>query len=255
MFLGYTLATISLMGSQKSEAAAILFAPMLALGFPIFETLTSILRRYVRGLPIFVGDSYHTHHRLLSKGYSQPRVVLTLCTAALFLAVAAVMSALIPENSKWVWCSYTLYSGTLVYIAWLAGYLRPAIFKRTFERRHRNKIFQALGQYAALSLSAGGQSVKTSLLLELCRHELGLRHIEVGMKGGIPLMVSTDGMKHNTSREELLVKSSDGQDILIWYEFERTPDDSRRQDVSSCLAGIFDQMVIDQAVKLSEESH
>jgi len=258
MFLGYTLATMSLMGAQKSEAAAIIFAPMLALSLPVFETLISVLRRYLRGVPLFAGDDRHTHHRLLSKGYSQPRVVLTLCTAALFLAAAAVMSALIPENSTWAWCSYALYGGTLAYITWLAGYLRPATFKRTFERREHNRIFQALGQYAALSLRADGQSGKTSLLLELCRHELGLRHIEVRMKSGVRLMVSTDGMKHDrtqASKEEMLVKSSDGRDILIWYEFERTPDDSRRQDVSLCLAGIFDQMVIDdQAAKPSKES-
>jgi len=257
MFLGYTLATMSLVGAQKSEAAAIIFAPMLALSLPVFETLISVLRRYLRGVPLFAADSHHTHHRLLGKGYSQPRVVLTLCGTGLLLAVAAIMSALVPENSKWVWCPYALYGGTLVHITWLAGYLRPATFKRTFERRQRNKIFQALGQYAALRLNANGRSVKTNLLLELCRHELGLRHIEVGMKSGVRLIVSTDGAKDDRtqgSKEKLLVKSADGHDILICYEFEHMPDDNRRQDVSSCLAGIFDQMRIDQAVKPSDES-
>lgn len=257
MFLGYALAAISLMGAQKSEAAVIIFAPMLALSFPIFETLVSILRRYLRGVPIFVGDSFHTHHRLLHKGYSQPQVVLTLCGAGLLLAAAAIMSALIPGDSKWVWCPYALYFGTLVNIAWLAGYLRPTNFKTALERRQRNSIFQALGRYAALHLNAKGQSAKTDLLLELCRQELGLRYIEVEMASGVLWMVPTNGIKHDrtqTSREKLRVKSSDGQNILIWYEFENTPDDSRRQDVSSCLAGIFDGMRSGQVVEPSEES-
>ncbi len=248
MFLGYALATMSLMGASKSQAAAIVLTPMLALSLPIFETLVSILRRYLRGLPIFVGDSHHTHHRLLSKGYSQPRVVLTLCGTAVLFAAAAILSALIPENSNWVWCSYALYGATLVYIAWLAGYLRPTTFKKTLERREHNRVFQALGQYAALHLNANGRPAKTDLLLELCRHELGLRRLEVGVKGGPRLMASPkDPERERTQepKEELAVKSLGGRDVLIGYEFEHAPDDSRRQDVSSCLAAIFDQVRID----------
>lgn len=255
MFIGYTLATMSLMGAQKSEAAAILFAPMLALSLPIFETLLSILRRYLRGRPIFRGDNHHTHHRLLYKGYSRAKVVFVLYGAAMLIATAAVMSASIPENSKWVWCSYALYLGTLAYIVWLAGYLRPANFKKTIERRERNKISQALSQYAMLRLNANGRSFKTSLLLELCRHELKLRYIEVRMKNGGTLMLSSDGTEgagKQESKEKLLVKSLDGQDILIWYDFEEIPDDDRRGDVASCLVSIFDELQIDQAVRLGQ---
>jgi UDP-GlcNAc:undecaprenyl-phosphate GlcNAc-1-phosphate transferase len=257
MFLGYALAMMSLLGAQKSEAAVIILAPMLALGLPIFETLVSIARRYAGGAPVFVGDNRHTHHRLLRKGYSQRRVVLTLYGTGLLLAAAAIMSASIRENSAWSWCSYAVYLGTLVCIAWLAGYLRPTTLKKVIERRHRNKVFQALARYAALRLNASMGSVETNLLLELCRRELGLRHIEVRMKSGGRLMVSTDGMEDDrtqASQEELLVKSSEGQDILICYEFTHAPDPERRQDVSSCLARIFDGMRSGQADKPCEES-
>jgi len=193
MFLGYVLATLSLMGMRKSEAAVILLAPMLALGLPVFETFVSILRRYLRGVPIFVGDAHHTHHRLLSKGYSQPRVVLTLCAVALLLAAAAILSAFIPQGSPWMAAAYALYGATLVYIAWLAGYLRPTTFRKTLERRQRNKIYQALGHYAALHLNANNRTDTTGLLLELCRRELGLRHIEVRLKTGAQLIASSDG--------------------------------------------------------------
>ena len=71
-------------------------------------------------------------------------------------------------------------------------------------------------------------------------------------------MVSTDGMKDEgtpASGENLLVKSSDGQDITIRYEFEQTPNDPTRQDVTSCLAAIFDQMKIDNAIEPNEASY
>jgi UDP-GlcNAc:undecaprenyl-phosphate/decaprenyl-phosphate GlcNAc-1-phosphate transferase len=245
MFLGYTLATMSLMGARKTEAAVIFVAPMLALGLPIFETLVSIVRRYFRGVPIFVGDSHHTHHRLLGKGYSQPKVVLTLYSAALLLAVAAVMSALRPAHPLWLLGAYALYGGTLAYIAWLAGYLRPETIKRTFERRRSNTAFQALGQYASLRLNTDDGWAQRDRLLELCCLELGIRHIGIRLRNGALLMPSTDSALYKEPDEldqEIHVKSAEGHDILIRFEFDNPPDDSMRQDVTACLAGIFDQI-------------
>ncbi len=248
MFLGYALATMALMGTQKSEAAAIILAPMLALGFPIFETLVSILRRYLRGAPIFVGDNRHTHHRLLEMGYSQPRVVLTLYAVALLLAAAGIISAVVPGHSIWAWCPYALYCGALIYIAWLAGYLRPTGFRKTIARRERNKVFRALGQYAALRINDKIGERATDLLLELCRYELGLRRLELCMEDGTRLMGSADDEQENETeppQETLLVKSAAGENILIGYAFAAPPDKSIRQDISACLAAIFDEMRTD----------
>jgi len=246
MFLGFFLAVMSLIGARKAETAAIIVAPVLVLGLPIFETLISILRRYVSGQPIFVGDSLHTHHRLLLKGYSQPRVVLTLCGAAFFLAAAALLSASIPEDSSWIGISYVLYVAILVCIFWLAGYLRPTSFRKTVERRQRNRSFRALAHYASICL-CGNDKIKTALLLELCRRELGLTSIDVRLSETERLAAPSDAPKNSaTPTVELHVKALDGEDILIAYQFENSPDDNMRQDVSSCLASIFDQMKIER---------
>lgn len=256
MFLGYMLAAMTLIGSQKYETAVILFTPMLALSFPIFETLISILRRYLRGVPVFMGDNHHTHHRLLSKGYSQPRVVLTLYGVATLLAAAAILAAVIPENSPWAFVSYALFAGTLMSIAWLAGYLRPTTFRRIIERRKRNRIYHALAHYANLCLHGGGRSAKVDVLLELCRHELGLLHLELQLENGAILMSSTavqDETKTDAPRERLRVKSSDDQNIFIFYLFDHAPDENRRHDVNACLAGIFDQLMLDRALKPADK--
>lgn len=257
MFLGYSLATLSLMGAPKYETAVILFAPMLALSLPVFETFVSMLRRFLRGMPIFVGDNRHTHHRLLGKGFSQRKVVLTLGGAAFFLAAAAVFSILIPENSPAAWLPYVLYAATLLYIAWLADYFRPTAVKTTLERRDRNRLFQALGKYAALSLTANNASVNGETLFTLCRQQLGLTYLEVRVRNRDVLCISQeerDSGKDETSREELLVKSSEGEDIVIWYRFLQTPDEHTRQDVSSCLASIFDELNLAQAAILDHET-
>lgn len=248
MFIGYTLATMSLLGSQKSETAVILLTPILALSFPIFETLVSIIRRYLRGVPIFAGDNHHTHHRLLGKGYSQPRVVLTLYGVAVCLAVAAVLSVLIPLNSAWSGVPYALYAGALVYIAWLAGYLRPTAFRAIFERRQKNKLFHALANYAKLCLDNHGRCVERTLLLELCRHELGLRFIDVQLEDGLRLMASQnlpDHPHYQGKVETLRVKSVDDKNVFVYYAYVEPPSENHRHDVVACLAGIFNDAIID----------
>jgi len=248
MFLGYTLALMTLQGAQKSEAAVILLAPMMALGLPVFETLTSIARRYLRGVPIFAGDNRHIHHRFLNMGYSQPRVVLTLCGAALSLAFAAILSAILPQDSRWTLLPYGLYAGTLLYIASLAGYLRPSAIESTFKSRERNRIFQAFGRYAALRVSVSLREETRLALFKLCRHELGLQCLEIRIASGACLWKSSETTGTEECREQLHVKSADDQDLLIRYEFAHHPDETERQDVAACLAAIFDQLRIESPV-------
>jgi hypothetical protein len=55
-----------------------------------------------------------------------------------------------------------------------------------------------------------------------------------------------NGEDSRMTKEDLVVKSSDMQDILIRYEFEHAPDADRRQDTSFCLANIFDQLQLEK---------
>jgi hypothetical protein len=215
---------------------------MLALSFPVFETGISILRRYVRGVPIFVGDNLHTHHRLLRKGYSEPGVVLTLYLVGLLLSGAAVMSALLPEQSLWSALPYVLYVGTLLYIAWLAEYFRPATFKSILDRRYRNKRRQSLARYGKLCLKSGMSPAKVAGLLEMCRQELDLKALSVRMQDARWTSPPESDPQAPSLPEKLHVKSAEGQDIYVVYEHVRTPSTEVRQDVIACLAGIFDGM-------------
>lgn len=245
MFIGYALACIALLGAQKTETAVIVLAPMLALSFPVFETLVSILRRYLRGVPVFAGDNFHTHHRLLRKGYSEPRVVLTLYLVGVILAVAAVLSALIPESSRWYWLPYALYVGTLLYVARLADYFRMTTLRNVLARRDRNKRMQSLAKYGRLCLKDGIPAAKMNVLLEMCRLELGLKALVVKTRGGKPFSSPKD-LDPNAAplSEQLLVKSADGQDVLIQYAHLTKPGNDMRHDVTTCLAGVFDGLLV-----------
>lgn len=94
-FLGFVLATTSLMAPlQKASTAVSLLVPIVALGLPIFDTLFSMLRRYLARRPLFSADRGHIHHRLLDMGITHRRAVITLYVASVVLALSAIAIAL-----------------------------------------------------------------------------------------------------------------------------------------------------------------
>jgi len=76
LFLGFTVASASILCSMKSSALVSLALPLLVLGIPIFDTLFSILRRFLERRSIFAPDRGHFHHRLVDMGLKQRHVVI-----------------------------------------------------------------------------------------------------------------------------------------------------------------------------------
>src|SRR5256885_16682486 len=77
-FLGFQLGLFAIAGSQKGTIMAALVAPLFVLALPILDTALAILRRGLRGLPIFRPDRRHIHHRLIDMGLSRRKVVLSI---------------------------------------------------------------------------------------------------------------------------------------------------------------------------------
>ncbi len=72
MVLGYTLATLSILGSAKIIVA------MLVLAVPIVDSFWVIVRRLMSGRSPFSPDRGHIHHRLLDVGLSHRTTVLLI---------------------------------------------------------------------------------------------------------------------------------------------------------------------------------
>jgi len=90
-FLGFLIGILSIVISNKGTSAAALIAPAFALAVPIVDVSLAILRRGLRGLPIFRADRKHIHHHMITSGVSHERTVLnlyTVCLLCLFLAFA-----------------------------------------------------------------------------------------------------------------------------------------------------------------------
>jgi UDP-GlcNAc:undecaprenyl-phosphate GlcNAc-1-phosphate transferase len=86
MFLGFILATSSVLCAAKSSTLVGLALPALALGIPIFDTFFSIIRRVLERRSIFAPDRSHIHHRLLDMGLRHRHVVILMYLVTLMSA-------------------------------------------------------------------------------------------------------------------------------------------------------------------------
>ena len=78
LFVGFSLAALSVQASQKSSIAVVIAIPIFAFALPVVDTSVTLARRFISGNPLFKGDREHIHHMLLARGWSQRRVVLVL---------------------------------------------------------------------------------------------------------------------------------------------------------------------------------
>jgi len=102
MFLGYTLATLSILGTAKIIVA------LLVLAVPIVDTFWVIVRRLRNGRSPFAPDRGHIHHRLLDVGLSHRSTVLLIYVMC---ATLGLMSLVVPVST-----------GLLAFVAAVVGF-------------------------------------------------------------------------------------------------------------------------------------
>ena len=90
-FLGYMLATVSIMGLFKFYAVISFAVPFLILGLPIFDTANAIIRRVAAGRSPMSPDSGHVHHKLIDMGFNQKQAVAILYAISATLGLTAVV--------------------------------------------------------------------------------------------------------------------------------------------------------------------
>jgi len=91
LFLGFMIASISLIQPMKGTTVVAILIPGLVLALPIFDTLFAIFRRLVNRKPIMEADKGHIHHRLMKAGMGQRRTVLCMYGICGIMGIAAVL--------------------------------------------------------------------------------------------------------------------------------------------------------------------
>ncbi|MEX2314421.1 MAG: MraY family glycosyltransferase, partial [Thermomicrobiales bacterium] len=111
MFLGFALATISVIGGAKIATA------LLALGVPILDTAWVILYRVMHGRSPLNADRGHLHHRLLDAGWSQRQIVTGV---AGITALFGALSLALPSREAKLGAMIVMGVVLLALIGWLA---------------------------------------------------------------------------------------------------------------------------------------
>jgi len=121
MFLGFTLATISLLGVMKTTAAIALAVPLIIIGVPIFDTASAIVRRLRHKRPIQEADKGHIHHRLLGRGFDQRQTVIIIYVWSAALALGGYAVRYAPAVIKFA-ALFALFAITAYMAHWLGLY-------------------------------------------------------------------------------------------------------------------------------------
>jgi UDP-GlcNAc:undecaprenyl-phosphate GlcNAc-1-phosphate transferase len=123
MLLGYVIAVSTAWSSQKAATLVGVVLPVVALALPLLDTSMAVWRRLLTGKQVLSGDLDHIHHRLLGRGWSQRRSVLTLYGVGLFFSLLSV--ALVYSDDPrldWPIAAVALIAA-LAFARWL-GYLQ-----------------------------------------------------------------------------------------------------------------------------------
>jgi UDP-GlcNAc:undecaprenyl-phosphate GlcNAc-1-phosphate transferase len=123
MFLGYTLACLSLMSSSSVSSGNLftaLLIPTLALATPLFDTTFVSIVRFLHGRPISQGGRDHTSHRLVMLGLSERRAVCSLYGITLWFGGIALWGAVTESPLATIVVSLLSAIALLVFAVFLA---------------------------------------------------------------------------------------------------------------------------------------
>jgi UDP-GlcNAc:undecaprenyl-phosphate GlcNAc-1-phosphate transferase len=119
LFIGYLMAALTLLERYASHVSSTLFPvlmPVLVLAIPIIDTTTVVIIRLRERRPIYVGDTRHISHRLISLGFSQRTSVFFIYLATACFGLGAVVLPHASAARSWLIMLQSLGFMTLLMI-------------------------------------------------------------------------------------------------------------------------------------------
>ena len=91
LLLGFILGALSIRAATGTTEAVFIAVPIVALGFPILDTVLAVVRRVLDHRNPLLGDQDHIHHRLEHAGFGPRGLLAVLYTISALLAGAAIL--------------------------------------------------------------------------------------------------------------------------------------------------------------------
>jgi UDP-GlcNAc:undecaprenyl-phosphate GlcNAc-1-phosphate transferase len=181
LWLGFLLGCYGAVWSQKSATVLGMTAPLMALSIPLLDTALAIIRRFLRGEPVFGADLAHIHHRLLNRGLTPRRVALLLYGASGVAACFALTQSIVRNELRGL--VLVLFCAA----AWIGirhlGYREFEVAARLIPLRHFRKSLEE-----QLRVSRFEDDLRTAVSIEDCwraihdaARDLGFTHVSANI--------------------------------------------------------------------------
>jgi UDP-GlcNAc:undecaprenyl-phosphate GlcNAc-1-phosphate transferase len=138
LFIGFVLSALALQGAVKAPTIIAVAIPVVSFGLPILETTLSILRRFISGRPVFIGDREHIHHKLLQQGLSHRQVVIVLYAVSGIFALLSLF-LLLPAGRMLALVLAVIGVGVWIGVQRL-GYLEFGELRRVAQRTMERQL-------------------------------------------------------------------------------------------------------------------
>ena len=139
LFLGYSLAVLSIWipGTQLGTQSIL---PVLMLAIPILDTIFSVFRRLLKGIPFYSADNDHLHHRLISKGYSPPIAMVFLVLISILFGGLALIAFNLTHLQGYVFLAAVIFAYLLLYWLEYDVIRKPlnSLWGQSKQRKNRN---------------------------------------------------------------------------------------------------------------------
>ncbi|MXW39564.1 MAG: undecaprenyl/decaprenyl-phosphate alpha-N-acetylglucosaminyl 1-phosphate transferase [Synechococcus sp. SB0668_bin_15] len=125
-FLGFALASISIIGPAKEFTGVSLLLPLMILFLPLADMSAVVMGRLRAGYSPFYPDRRHLHHRLLRAGFSHRHTVFLIYAVTQWLACLALVVANVGNRFLWL----SLATALLIWLSLRSGQTQTATRSR-----------------------------------------------------------------------------------------------------------------------------
>lgn len=122
-FLGFALASISIIGPAKEFAGVSLLLPLVILFLPLADMSAVVMGRLRSGRSPFYPDRRHLHHRLLRAGFSHRHTVFLIYAVAQWLVCLALVVTNVGNRFLWL----SLATALLIWLLLRSGRERVTV--------------------------------------------------------------------------------------------------------------------------------
>lgn len=199
LFIGFSIAVVAMQSSMKTSTSMLLFFPICVLGYPLADLSLAVLRRYVKGKPLFTSDRSHIHHKLLSCGLEHRGVCLVGYTLAALFTLMAILH-MYGRRVETLLLTVVL-TGVFFLMFRHFGYIDFIRDRLDLALRRRYRLVHLIHEVAELKIRNCSDLDEAGSVLEWVAGEFDLVGLQAEIQGGVQCEWQAEQGNHEAAGE------------------------------------------------------